>query len=175
MDSVCAHETLPVDTNFIDQAIEAAKAGPGVLLSVLERVQEHHPRKYLSRDTLKYVAARMNLPLSQIASVVSFYAFFNLEPQGRHTVCVCRGTACHVRGSQGLLDGIRSHLGIEEGRRLPATTDDGEITLRTVACFGQCALAPILEVDHEAFGHMDEDKANRQVAALKARNTETVE
>ncbi|MBP0574575.1 NAD(P)H-dependent oxidoreductase subunit E, partial [Mycobacterium tuberculosis] len=85
---------------------------------------------------------------------MTFYAFFNLEPQGRNTVCVCRGTACHIRGSQGLLDVLTDTLGIDRERRLPATTADGDVTLRTVACFGQCALAPIVEVNHEVFGHV---------------------
>lgn len=172
MDSLCVHGSARVDTDFIDQAIAAAKDSPAVLLSVLERVQEHEPRKYLSRETLKYIAGKMNLPLSRISSVVTFYAFFNLEPQGRNTVCVCRGTACHVRGSQGLLDALEDTLGIDKDRKLPATTADGEVTLRTVACFGQCALAPIVEVNGEVFGHMNKDKAGEKVKALRSATTE---
>ncbi len=84
---------------FIDKVVSDESGRAGALLGILQKIQESHARKFLPRETLEYIAGRTNVPLSRIFSVVTFYALFNLEPQGRNTVCVCRGTACHTRGS----------------------------------------------------------------------------
>src|SRR5664279_1398120 len=81
---------------FIDQVVARLADRPGSLLGILEAVQEHNPHKYLPPETLEYVAARTETPLSRIYSVATFYALFNLQPQGDNTICICRGTACHL-------------------------------------------------------------------------------
>jgi NADH-quinone oxidoreductase subunit E len=165
----------PLPTNgeqvFVDRTIEAHVGRPGALLGVLERVQENNPRKFLPAATLEYIADRMDLPLAQIYSVVTFYALFNLEPQGDHTICICRGTACHTRGSRNLLQRLRLELGLPEesedgADKLCITTPDGHFSLRTVACFGQCALAPVVEVDHAILGHVNEQALHRELEHL---------
>ncbi len=162
----------PLDQNFLNSVLARHEGRPGALLAILQEIQQNHPRKYLPRETLTYVAERANIPLSRVYSVVTFYALFNLEPQGRHTVCVCRGTACHTRGSRDLLDNLLMSLGMdtrEDGERdqLALTTPDGSVTVRTVACFGQCALAPVVEIDHVIYGHMNEQRLQREVKALE--------
>jgi NADH-quinone oxidoreductase subunit E len=162
------------EQSFIDRTITAYTGKPGALLGILERVQEHHPHKYLAPEVLEYVADQMDLPLAQIFSVATFYALFNLEPQGDHTVCICRGTACHTRGSRNLLQRLRLELGLPEesedgADKLCITTADGKYSLRTVACFGQCALAPVVEVDHAIFGHMNEQTLHREIEHLDGR------
>ncbi len=161
---------------FIDEVIANRTGRPGALLGILEAVQEHHPRKYLSEETLRYIGTKMNLPLSQIYSVATFFALFNLQPQGEHTVCICRGTACHTRGSRKLLESLRLELGLDgagnsgdmnEADKLSLNTPDGRFTVRTVACFGQCALAPVVEVDHRICGHVNEHTLEREVRALE--------
>ena len=72
-------------------------------------MQEHNPHKFLSPETLRYIAAKLDIPLSRIFSVATFYALFNLEPQGDNTICICRGTACHTRNSRALLESLRSN------------------------------------------------------------------
>ncbi|MBZ5725458.1 MAG: NAD(P)H-dependent oxidoreductase subunit E [Acidobacteriia bacterium] len=157
---------------FINEVIARVDGRPGALLGILEAVQERNPRKYLCADELSYIAAKTNIPLSQIFSVVTFYALFNREPQGDHTICICRGTACHTRGSRTLLESLRLELGMEEAPgqagadKLTLTTPDGKFTIRTVACFGQCALAPVVELDHRICGHMNERALAREVDAL---------
>lgn len=92
----------------------------------------------------------MGLPLSQVYSMATFYSFFNLKPQGRHSIVVCRGTACHTRGSLALLNEALSRMGIKEFKEEEensATSLDGFASIRTVACFGQCALAPVVMID----------------------------
>ena len=156
-----------------DRLIARHRGRPGFLLTLLERLQELHPHKYLPKEILAYVAEKTGIPLAQIYSVVTFYAFFNLEPQGRHTVCICRGTACHTRGSRALLERLKLELGVKaeedpgSADKIAFTTPDRKFTLRTVACFGQCALAPVVELDHKILGHVNEDTLKRQLEALE--------
>jgi len=157
---------------FIDQVIARRSGRSGALLGILEEVQEHNPRKYLCLDSIRYIAEKTNTPLSRIFSVVTFYALFNREPQGDHIISICRGTACHTRGSRDLLESLRLELGLESSEdgsnadKLTVTTPDGKFTIRTVACFGQCALAPVVELDHRICGHMNENVLAREVEAL---------
>ena len=156
---------------FIAEVIAAQQDKPGALLSILEAVQEKSPHKYLPAETLRYISERADIPLSTIYSVATFYALFNLEPQGDNTICICRGTACHTRGSRNLLHSVRLDLGLgvedpTDGEKQVATTPDNRFTVRTVACFGQCALAPVVEVNHRICGHVNERSLQREVKAL---------
>jgi NADH-quinone oxidoreductase subunit E len=162
------------DQSFADRTIAAHSGQPGALLGILEQIQEHSPGKYLSPEVLEYVADKADVPLARIYSVVTFYALFNLEPQGDHTICICRGTACHTRGSRNLLQRLRLELGLPDeseggADKLCVTTPDRRFSLRTVACFGQCALAPVVEVDHNIFGHMNEQTLHRELENLNGR------
>jgi len=169
--------TVPDSTEqvFIDETIVKNNGRPGALLGILEAVQEHHPHRFLSPEALQYVAAKLDMPLSRIYSFATFYALFNLQPQGDNTVCICRGTACHTRNSRNLLESLRLELGLglddEEAAgdadKLALTTKDGKFTVRTVACFGQCALAPVVEINHRICGHVNERTLQREVRALE--------
>lgn len=160
---------------FIDQVITSKYERPGALLGILEAVQEHHPHKYLPMDTLEYVALKTQTPLSRVYSVATFYALFNLQPQGDNTICICRGTACHTRGSRNLLEGLRLELGLaleDEGDvggadKILQTTPDQKFTVRTVACFGQCALAPVVEVNHHICGHANARTLQREIQTIE--------
>ncbi len=134
----------------IEELIERHRGRPGALLGLLENAQEIEKLRYLSEDTLRLIAEGMDLPLSQVYSVATFYSFFNLSPQGLHSIVVCRGTACHTRGSLELLETCLHRLGIKgfrEDEASSVTTEDGFASVRTVACFGQCALAPVVQID----------------------------
>lgn len=160
------------DQEFIDGLIAKHKDQPGMLLSILEEIQENQEHHYLPVTVLDYLAERIDLPQAQVYSVATFYSLFNLKPQGEHTICICRGTACHTRGSRNLLERLKLQLGLkeeeEEGSadKISATTSDRRFTLRTVACFGQCALAPVVEIDHTILGHVNERTLEREVRAL---------
>jgi len=158
------------DQDLIDRIIGDQAGRPGALLGILEKLQEHNPHKYLPMETLEYVAARTGVPQSQVYSVATFYALFNLDPQGTHTVAICRGTACHTRGSRALLERVKLQLGLHEatdGDTHALTTPDRRFTIRTVACFGQCALAPVVEIDHAIRGHVREQALMREVNVLR--------
>ena len=106
------HEGITVgDRAFIDQVIANRSGRPGALLGILESVQDRNPHKYLPQETLRYIAAKTEIPLARIYSVATFYSLFNLQPQGDNTICICRGTACHTRGSRNLLQSARLELG----------------------------------------------------------------
>ncbi len=161
------------DQDLLDKLIAEQGRRPGALLSILERAQEQNRHKYLPMETLEYVAAKTGIPQAQVYGVATFYALFNLEPQGANTVSICRGTACHTRGSRALLERLKLQLNLaratDEGGadKLTLTTPDRRFTIRTVACFGQCALAPVVEVDHAIRGHVKEQALIREVEQLR--------
>lgn len=165
---------LPSDEQtFIDKTIRASIGRPGALLGILGKIQEQNPHKYLPPDTLRYIAEKTEIPLSRIYSVATFYALFNLQPQGENTICICRGTACHTRGSRNLLESVRLDLGLDgdngkDNEKLQLTTRDQRFTLRTVACFGQCAMAPVVEVNHRICGHATERTLRREIDTIRA-------
>ncbi|MDR3493146.1 MAG: NAD(P)H-dependent oxidoreductase subunit E [Ancalomicrobiaceae bacterium] len=171
MQSAVPQRSQTFDQAFVDTIIAERTGRPGALLGILQKVQEHQPAQYLPTAVLEYIAAKTAIPLSRIYGVVTFYALFSLEPQGRNSVCICRGTACHTRGSRDLLETAMMSLGLAQGQdgemeALSVTTADGRTTLRTVACFGQCALAPVVEVNHTIFGHMNERSLLKELGAL---------
>ena len=134
--------------------IDPLGVSPGSnLIGVLQEVQAR--LGYLPPEALEAVSRRIRIPLSRIYGVVSFYAQFYTEPRGQHTIRVCRGTACHVRGGNRVIDALKAELGIEEEQ----TTEDMMFTLQTVACLGTCALAPVMVVDSTYHGKMDPHKA----------------
>ena len=125
------------------------------VIAVLQDVQlEYH---YLSEHALRVVASQLGLPLIQVCGVATFFKAFSLKPRGEHTVTVCLGTACHVRGAPAVLDEAKRQLDIEPGN----TTDDMRFTLETVNCLGACALGPILVVDGEYQGQMSSRKVKK--------------
>jgi NADH-quinone oxidoreductase subunit E len=164
-----AHERL-----LIDQAIAKFRDRPGALLGILEAVQSANPHKYLSMGSLRYIADETGVPPARIYSAATFYALFNLDPQGDNVICVCRGTACHTRGSRDLLAKVCLDLGLSdheagksnEADKLALTTHDRKFTVRTVACFGQCALAPVVEVNHHILSHVNERTLQREIKAI---------
>jgi NADH-quinone oxidoreductase subunit E len=171
-----AHEVLNAHEKLlIDQAIAEQDGRPGALLGILEAVQAANAHKFLSMESLRYIAEETGVPAARIYSVATFFALFNLDPQGDNVVCVCRGTACHTRGSRDLLEKLCLDLGLSgqeasdtnEADKLALTTPDRRFTVRTVACFGQCALAPVAEVNHHILGHVNERTLQREVNALK--------
>jgi len=120
----------------------------GMLVPILQDVQAEY--NYLPREALVLVGEGLDVPLSQVYSVASFFKAFSLKPRGRHLINVCLGTACHVRGVGRVLDEIERRLGIRSGE----TTQDLRYTLETVNCVGACALGPIVVIDGNYSGQM---------------------
>lgn len=123
-----------------------------MLVGVLQDVQAEYG--YLPKEALVEVSQSLDIPLTQVYSVATFFKAFSLKPRGRHLIHVCLGTACHVRGATRVLEEIERRLGIKAGE----TTKDLKYTLETVNCVGACALGPIVIVDGEYSGEMKADK-----------------
>jgi NADH-quinone oxidoreductase subunit E len=170
-----AHEGLEANERLlIDQAIARYGNRPGALLGILEAVQSANAHKFLSMESLRYIADEAGVPSARIYSAATFYSLFNLDPQGDNVISVCRGTACHTRGSRDLLGKLCHDLGLSdreadvnsEADKVSLTTADKRFTVRTVACFGQCALAPVVEVNHHILSHVNERALQREVNSL---------
>jgi len=130
-------------------------ASPHVLIPLLQRIQGAYG--YLPHEVLVEVAQRVGIPLSRMYGAATFYEQFRLVPRGRHTIRLCRGTACHIRGVGEILGTLQRVLGIKEGQ----TTEDRRFTLETVPCLGTCFLAPVMMIDEEYFGNLRPSKIAR--------------
>lgn len=131
------------------------KGDRGSLIPILQQVQEVHG--YLSPDAVDEISAFTGVSPGEIFGVASFYAHFRFTKPGKHIMKVCRGTACHVRGSGRILEALERQLEIKAGE----TTKDELFSLERVACFGCCALAPVVVVDRDVHGRMSSPKAQR--------------
>jgi len=129
------------------------------LIPILQFIQTE--AGYLPPEAMRAAARHLRLSEAKIYGVASFYAQFHFEPRGRHKVTICRGTACHVRGSARLLTDMEHQLGIKAG----GTTEDLSFTLETVACFGACALAPVAVIDGKVHGRQSSESLKKAVAA----------
>ena len=145
-------EQIPV-FDIVDSVVEQYGQKPSSLIAILQDTQERVG--YLPENVLRRVADDMELPLRQVYSVATFYKSLNLSPQGRHTITVCLGTACHVRGSGKIMNELSSFLEVESGE----TTEDGEFTLKAVNCLGACAIGPVIMIDEEYYGGMSASRA----------------
>jgi NADH:ubiquinone oxidoreductase subunit E len=149
----------------ISEVIQRYEARPTALIMVLQDIQKHY--HYLPIDALKSVARRMNLPIAQIYGVATFYKAFSLTPKGKHHICVCTGTACHVRQANVIVDHLKRELKVEPGE----TTADGELSFETVNCFGACAVGPLVTVDDEFHGNVTVGSMNRILEAIRSGET----
>ena len=131
------------------------------LIPILQKTQEKFG--YLSRRRLAQIATFLNITESTVYSVVTFYSQFYLTRQGKHKIRVCQGTACHVKGGKRIMESIERELNIKQGE----TTPDYNFTIERVACFGSCALAPVLVVNEKVYGRMTTQKAKEIIKKLK--------
>lgn len=129
----------------------------GVLIHAFQSIQKEY--NYLPEDVLNSLAKKLDIPLSDVYSTASFYKHFYFKPRGKNVVCVCVGTACHVRGASKVLEKIEESFGIKEGE----TTADLSLTLETVGCVGCCGLAPVATVNEEVVGDLSVKKVNELI------------
>jgi len=142
----------------VDAIIEKYKRDKGFLVSILQDIQAEY--NYLPKEALFDVSDSLGIPVSQVYGVATFYRAFSLTPRGRHLIQVCLGTACHVRGAPKVLEAIERKLKIKAGE----TTADKEYTLTTVNCLGACALGPVVVIDQEYHGQMNQSKSDKLFA-----------
>jgi NADH:ubiquinone oxidoreductase subunit E len=151
-DSELLKEFTPEQVAKLSQIIKKHKGKPGGLIPVLEEAQV--ALEYLPISVQKRIAQELNLPLSRVYGVVTFYSFFTMTPRGKHTVRVCLGTACYVRGGKAIAETLQKEFGINEGE----TTPDRMFTLETIRCLGACGLGPVVVVDEDVHGRVKPSK-----------------
>lgn len=145
-------ESQKLNLTKLDEILSKYKDQDGVLISVLQEVQAEFG--WIPREAIKHIAAALKVSLGQVYGILTFYAQFYLTPRGRNTIRVCRGTACHVRGTNTNLRAVERTLGIKEGE----TTGDFRFSLETVACLGTCFLAPVMMVNRNYYGKVTPGK-----------------
>ncbi|PIE91329.1 MAG: NADH-quinone oxidoreductase subunit NuoE [Acidobacteria bacterium] len=131
------------------------------LIPLLQEVQQREG--YVSKNSVVRIGQYLNLPSSKIYGVATFYNQFRFAPLGKYHISVCRGTACHVKGSKNILDILEKSLEMKAGQ----TSRDGLFSLEVVACIGACGLAPVISVNGEFYANMDEEKIENLLAELK--------
>ncbi|MDI6741992.1 MAG: NAD(P)H-dependent oxidoreductase subunit E [Smithella sp.] len=151
-DTELLKEFTPEQVEKLNSIIEKHKGKAGALIPVLEEAQVC--LEYLPLTVQKKIAAGLNLPLSRVYGVVTFYSFFTMTPRGKHTIRVCLGTACYVRGGKVLTETLEKQFGIKEGE----TTADRLFTLESVRCLGACGLGPVIVIDEDVHGRVKPGK-----------------
>jgi NADH-quinone oxidoreductase subunit E len=141
-----------LEAEFLDGVLQLNGYDPENIIMILQDITARY--NYLPEVALSYVAKRLNMPISHIFSVATFYKAFSLTPRGKYIINVCTGTACHVRGAEKIKETIEERLHIHEGE----TTEDLKFTLDTVRCLGCCALGPVITVNEKSHGGLDRKK-----------------
>jgi NADH-quinone oxidoreductase subunit E len=146
-----------IDLALLEPILVRHQGQRGALIPVLQQTQQLYG--YLPTEALALIARRMDLSVSKVYGVATFYAQFYFEPRGRHLLRVCDGTACHVKGTPALLTVVEDNFDVAPGH----TSDDGQLTVEIVYCLGSCALAPVAVLDGQVMGRMKQDALLRQV------------
>jgi NADH-quinone oxidoreductase subunit E len=145
----------------INEVLREEQKKKGLLIHAFQEIQREH--NYLPEEELLELSRNLDIPLSYVYSTASFYKHFYFKPRGKNIVCVCTGTACHVRGAAKVLDRLEEEFGVTEGE----TTADMSMTLETVGCVGCCGLAPVVTVNEEVVGDVGEDKIDEVIAMVR--------
>lgn len=158
------------DANFTELApvLEKYAKVPGSLITILQQAQDIYG--YLSMDAINYISEKTGIMPAKIYGVATFYAQFRLQPIGKYLIMLCKGTACHVNGSDMIEEAVSEHLGIKDGE----TTEDGLFTLNNVACLGCCSLAPVMMIKtndgEETYGNLTKSSVVKILDDIKAQN-----
>jgi len=148
--------------DLVDGILKKYDNNKSYLITVLQEIQSEY--KYLPEDLLEYVAGKLEINLSKIFSVATFYENFSLIPKGKYIIKVCDGTACHVRKSIPILTAMRKELVLSESKH---TTDDMLFTVETVSCLGACGLAPVITINDKVYPKMTPESAIEIINSLR--------
>ncbi|KXG74094.1 NADH-quinone oxidoreductase subunit NuoE [Thermotalea metallivorans] len=155
-------EDLPREKfDELEKFIDGMETTKGALIEILHKAQDIFG--YLPRDVQLYVARKLGIPGAEVFGVVSFYSYFTTKPRGKHTISVCMGTACFVRGADKIIEKLKEKLKIESNE----ITEDGLFTLKDVRCIGACGLAPVLMVDDKVYGRVKEEDLDQILDAYR--------
>ncbi|NWF93569.1 MAG: NAD(P)H-dependent oxidoreductase subunit E [Syntrophaceae bacterium] len=146
-----------MDLKWVDLIVDRHQEKRTALVSILHDIQDRY--KYLPEEALRMVASRLHMDINEIYGVATFYKSFSLIPKGKHSITLCLGTACHVRGGPKILRELKNFLHIEPGQ----TTPDRQFSLNVVNCLGVCAIGPVMSIDGKFYGEMNPMRAKRLI------------
>ncbi len=161
MDVKCQCEEDKVKYSEIANMIDLYRDKEGNLIQILHAAQEIYG--YLPGELLEFIADSLQRPLSEVSGVATFYSFFSTKPRGRHTIRVCLGTACYVRGGKKIVDALQKALNVEIGD----TTEDGKFTFEVARCIGACGLAPAMMIDDKVYKQVNPNKLDAILSQYK--------
>jgi NADH-quinone oxidoreductase subunit E len=151
-----------VDIDALNKVIEEEyNDDPENVIMILQAIQRRY--NYLPMPALEYLSKKIDIPLSKIYGVATFYSTFSLEPRGRNIISICLGTACHVRGGERIRERIENELSISDGE----TTEDKCFTLESVRCIGCCSLGPVVKINEDVHGQVSSDQVNHMLKQYK--------
>ena len=151
----CKNEVIGAKFNELNQFIDNLQNKEGSLIAVLHKAQNIFG--YVPNEVQSFIAKKLNIPVSKVYGVVTFYSYFIIEPKGKYVINVCMGTACFVRGAGDIVEEMQKKLNIKIGE----TTSDGKYTLDVLRCVGACGLAPVVTVNDKVYGHFTKDKVDK--------------
>lgn len=141
---------MEIDIKKIDEIVNKYERNRALLLGIFQDIQREY--RYLPKEAIKYVCEKLGIPVIKGYEMATFYKALSLVPRGKHTIHVCMGTACHLKGAPGVLEAFERELKVKRG----GTTEDMLFTLESVNCLGACALAPLVRVDERDFGKVNQ-------------------
>lgn len=161
------------DFSDLVPVLESYGSVPGSLITILQKAQDIYG--YLSMDAIEYIAEKTGLKAALIYGVATFYTQFRLSPIGKNLIMLCKGTACHVNGADGIEEAISEELAISDGE----TTEDGLFTLNNMACLGCCSLAPVMMIKNhegdETYGNLTKDSVKKILKEIRTRGQEVAQ
>ncbi len=152
---------MEIDEKKLDSVVSKYNSDRSLVLSMFQDIQREY--RYLPKEAIKYICQRLNIPVVKGYELATFYKSLSLTPRGKHTIHVCMGTACHLKGAPGVLEAFERELRVKRGE----TTEDMLFTLESVNCLGACALAPLVRVDEKDYGKVNKKKKKNIIEEYK--------
>lgn len=152
---MCSNNLVKEKFKELEEYIDNLPSKKGALIQVLHRAQ--HIFGYLSKEVQEFVAKKLDMPVSKVYGVITFYSYFTTEPKGENVINVCMGTACFVKGAGDVLSEFENKLNIKVGE----TTKDGKFTLQVLRCVGACGLAPVVTINDKVYGHFAKNQVSK--------------
>lgn len=165
----CLCSQAKSDLSLLEPVLAQYADTKGSLITILQHAQEIYG--YLPQDVIRRISERTGVKPAKIMGVATFYTQFRLQPVGKYLIMLCKGTACHVNGSDLIEKTITETLGIRDGE----TTEDGLFTLKNVACLGCCSLSPVMMINEETYGSLTPEKTRAILAELREKAKEAAE
>ena len=165
----CLCSQAKSDLSLLEPVLAQYAETKGSLITILQHAQEIYG--YLPQDVIRRISERTGVKPAKIMGVATFYTQFRLQPVGKYWIMLCKGTACHVNGSDLIEKTITEALGIRDGE----TTEDGLFTLKNVACLGCCSLSPVMMINEETYGSLTPEKTRAILADLREKAKEAAE